>query len=70
MVLKREIEDFCGTMHNSWPWPAKCVRWEFHSMLRVMGMGGEEMGYISTDLLIHFTMHALISELPSNQVSE
>lgn len=28
------------------------------------------MGYISTDLLIHFTMHALISELPSNQVSE
>lgn len=34
------------------------------------GDGGEEMGYISTDLLIHFTMHALISELPSNQVSE
>lgn len=34
------------------------------------GDGGGEMGYISTDLLIHFTMHALISELASNQVSE
>lgn len=34
------------------------------------GDGGEGMGYISTDLLIHFTMHALIPELPSNQVWE
>src|SRR4029434_7136181 len=23
-------------MHNSWPQPAKCAKWEFHSMARIM----------------------------------